>query len=66
MHFALLGSIATQNSGTAQLFFLIAVIVSAICVVFGFAPFGRPYPWAIGALVFVILFFVSLGLLFAF
>jgi hypothetical protein len=62
----MLASIATQNSGTAQLLFLVAAIIAAICVVFGFAPFGRPYPWAIGALIMVVLFFVSLGLLFAF
>ena len=62
----MIASIAAQNSGTAQLFFLIAVIIAAIAVVFGFAPFGRPYPWALGALIMVVLFFVALGLLFAF
>jgi hypothetical protein len=61
----MLASIATQNSGTAQLCFLVAVIIAAVAVVFGFAPFGRPYPWALGALIMVVLFFVSLGLLFA-
>lgn len=40
----MLATIAAQNSGTAQLLFLIAVIIAAIAVVFGFAPFGRPYP----------------------
>ena len=43
---ALFAHIVNPSLNTAQFFFLCAAIVGVICVVFGFAPFGRPYPWA--------------------
>jgi hypothetical protein len=62
----MLASIAAQNTSTAQLFFLVALIVGIIAVVFGLVPSTRPYAWAIGVLALVVLVFMSAGLLVAF
>jgi hypothetical protein len=56
-------SIVSRSTGTAQLFFLIAVILAAIAVIVGFAHRPEPwwpYMWA------PVMLFISLGLLFAF
>jgi hypothetical protein len=61
----LFAHIVNPSLNTAQFFFLCAAIVGVICVVFGFAPFGRPYPWALAALIMVVLVLLSIGLLFS-
>jgi hypothetical protein len=58
-----LAVIVAQDQNLAQLFFLIAVIVAAVGLLFGVIPLGRPYAWAIGAFGLLVLLFVSLGLL---
>jgi hypothetical protein len=58
----LLATIVAHNTNTAQLMFLIAVILAAIVVVIGIAQSGWAY---FGALIPAVLLFISLGLLFS-
>jgi hypothetical protein len=55
--------IVTRSTGTAQLFYLIAVILAAIATLVGFAHRPEPwwpYMWA------PVMLFIALGLLFSF
>jgi|HubBroStandDraft_1064217.scaffolds.fasta_scaffold678416_2 hypothetical protein len=60
----ILAVLTAAKPGTAQLFFLIAAICAGLGILFGF--FGREADrWATPVLVLLVLFFVSLGALFA-
>jgi len=60
----MLANIVTPKTSTAQLFFLIAVIVGIIAIVFGFVTNSKPYAWATPVLVVVVLTLIAFGLLF--
>lgn len=61
----LLATVVTANSNDADFCFLVAVIAAILSVLFGaFVVDKRTIVWPVGAM--IVLFFVALGLLFAY
>jgi len=62
----ILATLTAANLSLAQVCFLLAAFTCVIAAILGLSTYGRANFWATGVLLVLVLFLVSVGLLFAF